>query len=648
MRLTPIMPTRSTGALQQNTRKVFQRLILALMLLLFALVVFHRAWVSDDAYITFRTVDNFVSGYRLTWNVTERVQAYTHPLWMFLLSAVYFFTHEIYLSSIFTSLIVSVAAVGLYAYAFRAQFWRTFSGLLALTFSNAFVDYSTSGLENPLSHLLLAVFIIFLMRPQQDSWKLVLLSGAASLAAVNRHDTILLYLPLLIGLFFEKPTFKCALLILAGQLPLIAWEIFSLFYYGFLFPNTAYAKLNTGIPTAELLRQGVNYFLDSLARDPLTLIIIASALVSAVIYKGKYHRLLAVGLALYLAYVLRIGGDFMSGRFFSLTLFAALLVWALIGRPNEKAWLQPAFTLVLLAMIVSAPVSTLRLTLPQGVPVSSSLGVTDERAWYYDGLSLWRNGAFNREPGTMGREEGLKARDNAVTDLLVVPASHIGVMGYYAGPGVYIIDQYALADALLARLPAAREVSWYSGHFKRVIPEGYLSTIYSGESQLVDTKLSAYYDALQLAIQAPLLSPGRLQAIIDLNLGRLDGLIDRDAYRYPQQVVVELDADELPRENGAVFADGIPFGDSGILINFSNPMIGNRWAVSLSDGEQFSLLFYSGHDLIHTETIVGKGQASQVVTILAGKAASAGIDRIRILPDTPTDNYQLFTIAIDQ
>ena len=41
-----------------------------------------------------RTVDNFVNGYGLTWNVAERVQAYTHPLWMFLLFPIYFVLRE--------------------------------------------------------------------------------------------------------------------------------------------------------------------------------------------------------------------------------------------------------------------------------------------------------------------------------------------------------------------------------------------------------------------------------------------------------------------------------------------------------------------------------------------------------------------------
>ena len=58
--------------------------IMYFLLALFTYVFIVNAWVGDDAYITFRTVDNFVNGYGLTWNTSERVQAYTHPLWMFL------------------------------------------------------------------------------------------------------------------------------------------------------------------------------------------------------------------------------------------------------------------------------------------------------------------------------------------------------------------------------------------------------------------------------------------------------------------------------------------------------------------------------------------------------------------------------------
>jgi hypothetical protein len=53
-------------------------------LVLCALVLLRHAWVSDDAFITLRTVRNLVEGEGPRWNLHERVQGFTHPLWMLL------------------------------------------------------------------------------------------------------------------------------------------------------------------------------------------------------------------------------------------------------------------------------------------------------------------------------------------------------------------------------------------------------------------------------------------------------------------------------------------------------------------------------------------------------------------------------------
>ena len=81
--------------------------VLALpFMLLFMVVLLRTAWLCDDAYITFRTVDNFIDGYGLRWNVAERVQTFTHPLWLFVLSAAYAFTGELYYTPLFLSMIL--------------------------------------------------------------------------------------------------------------------------------------------------------------------------------------------------------------------------------------------------------------------------------------------------------------------------------------------------------------------------------------------------------------------------------------------------------------------------------------------------------------------------------------------------------------
>ncbi len=95
-------------------REHYDRLPLLLVLALYVVVVLRCAWISDDAYITFRTVDNFTAGYGLTWNPGERVQAFTHPLWALVLCATYALTQEIHVTTIALSAGLSALAVLLF------------------------------------------------------------------------------------------------------------------------------------------------------------------------------------------------------------------------------------------------------------------------------------------------------------------------------------------------------------------------------------------------------------------------------------------------------------------------------------------------------------------------------------------------------
>ena len=45
-------------------------------------------------------------------------------------------------------------------------------------------------------------------------------------------------------------------LVIAFAVPVGAWLLFATVYYGFPLPNTYYAKVATGIPSALLYRQG--------------------------------------------------------------------------------------------------------------------------------------------------------------------------------------------------------------------------------------------------------------------------------------------------------------------------------------------------------------------------------------------------------
>ncbi len=82
----------------------------AMLIGVFFIELVRTAWISDDAGITLRTVINFLNGYGPRFNVDERVQGYTHPLWFILLSAVSYLAGNVYYTTFFVSIVVSLLA----------------------------------------------------------------------------------------------------------------------------------------------------------------------------------------------------------------------------------------------------------------------------------------------------------------------------------------------------------------------------------------------------------------------------------------------------------------------------------------------------------------------------------------------------------
>ncbi len=510
-----------------------------LALLLFLAFVFRTAWLCDDAYISFRVVDNFVNGYGLTWNVQERVQAYTHPLWLLLFAGFYSVTHEAYYTALVFSMVLSMAVAVLFAWKV-AQSWITAAlGVLVLTFSICFIDYSTSGLENPLTHLILVFFlwIYFAETGDQENSKEkpFVLSLLAALAAVNRMDSLLLFLPALLYVLYRQRTWGCFWRMAAGSLPIFIWMGFSLIYYGFPFPNTAYAKLNTGILSSTLALQGSYYLWNSLKHDPITLATIVGALVVAYRQKSVRHIFAALGIFVYLLYIVKIGGDFMSGRFLTAPLLAAVCLLSSFRWESMRAKRAGIAGIVVLGVFCVALLFSNAVDYgetPEEIypKIVAERGICDERAHYYEGTGLLRaleisDRPFPDFPWVTDGENVQKILAAEQTKACMV-GSCIGFWGYYAGPEVYGIDAFGLADSLMARLPPARDLFWRVGHYTRVIPSRYIETVRSGKNTLQPAGLAEYYDHLALIIRGDLWSWERLAAIWNMNLGRYNDLLE--------------------------------------------------------------------------------------------------------------------------
>ncbi len=527
-----------------------QKAAVGFLLVGFLVLVVRNAWLSDDAYITFRTVDNLIHGYGLTWNVSERVQVYTHPLWMFLISAFYFLTREIFFTSLLVSIGISALAVMLFISSVARSPRMAMLGLAVFSLSKAFVDYATSGLENPLTHLILAGFIwVYLEARATRRW----FGGLALLACLgmlNRLDTALFFAPALLWALVETRDLRALLNGVIAFLPLLLWQLFSVFYYGALVPNTALAKLNVGlIPPAELRRAGLAYLHNSWQVDPITLLTIGLGVLVPLIGRAWRRLPLAAGVALYLLYVVRVGGDFMSGRFLTAPLFVAvgLLIttdsrWPAV-RPTASKVFGVVLILVLVAVGLNAPHTPLRASgaIRADADVSGWIrgaGVTDERANYYPNAGLLpalrTSGTFPNHDWAL---DGIAARERGRH---VTVKGSVGFFGFFAGPEVHVVDILGLGDPLLARLPVV-DPDWHIGHFGRRPPGGYVSTLETGALEIADPNLAAYYARLIHVVQGELLDPLRWREIGQLLLGHYEPLLEAYAYHRGAHLVRHLE-----------------------------------------------------------------------------------------------------------
>ncbi|MEW6535275.1 MAG: hypothetical protein AB1454_06595 [Candidatus Auribacterota bacterium] len=518
--------------IDKATRK--EKYILFSALAVFAIIVCRNAWLGDDSYITFRTIDNFMNGYGLRWNIAERVQTYTHPLWLIVISFFYFFTREAYFTSLFISIAVSFCAVTIFAHKTASSRVKAVIGIIMLFSSKSFVDYSTSGLENPLSYLLAALFFMVYLKKELSLKNFFSLSLIASLAVLNRMDTLLIYIPSLAFCFFRLRSVKTLTLLILGFIPFIAWELFSLIYYGFPFPNTAYAKLNTGIPKTELIQRGFHYFTNSLRIDPITLAVIASAAIFIfAIRKNKdFTKIFCVlcGILLYLGYVLKIGGCFMSGRFFSVPFFVSVMLIANHNFTFSRNHFLVLGAVWLFLMILSQSPPFLRSSAYGLLPkhkiwVTDAHKITDEQLFYFQSTGLINLKKGRKPPYEQNffnldlAQEGLKLR-KPFTQVMKFPI--IGILGYYAGPSLHIVDSYGLADPLLAHLPSIYNPDWRTGHFRRKIPDGYIETIENNFdiSTIKDLVIAKYYEKISIVTRGKIFAAERLKAIYWFNFGK--------------------------------------------------------------------------------------------------------------------------------
>lgn len=504
---------------------VAQKHLVFIAYVLLAVVLLCTGWLCDDAYITFRVVDNFLHGYGLTWNVGERVQVATHPLWLLVEVIACMLLRNIELTSLLLCLVCSLVATAIVLFSLSKSVSAACWATAAFVLSKTFVDYSSSGMENGLSHLCLGLFFVLYFSPIPEARRFGLSVVAASLVLLNRLDLSLLIGPPLVFLAIDllvRKEIRFGQLVLKGMLgmlPVLLWLSFCVFYFGFAFPNSAYAKLGTGIPVNVLIGQGFSYLMHTLSNDPVTMVTIVLGLCVGITGRSWRSRAVSLGIAIYLLYVLKIGGCFMGGRFFTAPFFCSVLLIAHLFSFTLQRLAASVVVGMLLSIPAYLPVARAAMDDTWTYPLINAHNIHDEHALFHPYTGLLRH-VTHPQVGLWGIEiEGRNLKAKAEHEgRQVYVEDNIGMCGFFAGPDVYVVDPAALSDVLLARLPQSG--AWKIGHFYRPLPNGYLETLATGDNQISDPVVARLYEQLRLVTTGPLFSRNRWREIWRLNTGQ--------------------------------------------------------------------------------------------------------------------------------
>lgn len=504
----------------------------------FVVIVVLLGWQSDDSYHGYVMVKHLLEGNGFVYNIGERVCATTSPLYTLSVAIPYFFTREMFFTSMFLDVIYSAAAYFILAFMFCRTKEQINISFLALIGSKAFVSYTTSGLENSLMFLISALFLMqYYSHDKFNKKQLFWLAFTFSGIALVRMDLTLMFIPMIVYIFLMKRdnvSFGSAVgLTFAGLSPFILWELFSLFYYGFLFSNTAYVKIGTGISAIEYIKHGVMYVIYTALDDIVVLIVPATFILIAVLMKKARYIMPAAGMVLYGVYVLRIGGDFMMGRHFTVILFVGVCSFVMMQN-KEKDYFdtirksRAIFNFIVLASVIWSFTFGTSIGSQYLYGHKYSSYTSDERENYSNTTGFYNNIVSLAKTGklcvqnTWNNQAPDEIRKYSFPGDIIENAA--GILVFY-NSDLYLNDTYCLGDPLMSKLPAIYNPNWRVGHLRRAIPDGYHESIRQGVNLIKDPDLHEYYDKIRLITRGKLFDSERIKTIINMNLGRYDYLI---------------------------------------------------------------------------------------------------------------------------
>ncbi|MBX7431019.1 hypothetical protein JDV09_02660 [Mycobacterium sp. Y57] len=336
---------------------------------LFGWGAWQRRWIADDGLIVLRTVRNLLAGNGPVFNAGERVEANTSTAWSYLmyLGGLVAGPARLEYVALVLALVLSVAGVVLVMLGTARLYAPSLVGRTAVLLpAGALVyiavpparDFATSGLENGLVLAYLGLLWWMMVcwsqarrgEPTSRAFDAAL-AVVAGLSVLVRPELALIGGLALVMMLIAAPDWRRrALVVVAGGLLPVAYQIFRMGYYGLVVPGTALAKDATGSKWQQGFVYLANFNRPYLLWAPAVLLIGLAVMV--LLLRGRPARgsrgaagprlarmvqspaavvaFMLLSGVLQALYWIRQGGDFMHGRVLLTPLFCLIAPVAVI------------------------------------------------------------------------------------------------------------------------------------------------------------------------------------------------------------------------------------------------------------------------------------------------------------------------------
>lgn len=343
----------------------------AVVAALFGWGAWQRRWIADDGLIVLRTVRNLLAGNGPVFNQGERVEANTSTAWTYLMYAGGWVGGPLRLEyvALTLALVLSVTGVVLLMLGTGRLYAPSLRGRRAVMLpAGALVyialpparDFATSGLENGLTLAYLGLLwwmMVCWSQPVRNRPDRELFVGALAFVAgfsvlVRPELALMGGLALIMMLIAARTWRRRVLIVVAGGLLPVAYQVFRMGYYGLLVPGTALAKDAAGDKWSQGMIYLSNFVHPYAVWLPVLLLVPLGVMVMAARRRPSFLRpmlapnygrsarrvqsppavvafVLVSGL-LQALYWTRQGGDFMHARVLLAPLFCLLAPVAVV------------------------------------------------------------------------------------------------------------------------------------------------------------------------------------------------------------------------------------------------------------------------------------------------------------------------------